>query len=189
MVGFEHYIDWHEISFVLFPWRAHFTAQRKNKAMEGQLALWMWIAAAAFFITGLLMGMALGRSHEADTERVKELEAEVKHSKEEAAKYQDHVAQHFMRTADLLHTMTANYRAVYEHLADGAQNLCAGQVQSLTPAALRERLLSTNHKEDTAPADSHPAPQKETEQESSQGQDSVKAETATAPAQAEKHDA
>jgi uncharacterized membrane-anchored protein YhcB (DUF1043 family) len=159
--------------------------------MEGQIALWMWIAAAAFFITGLLMGMALSRSHEAETNRVKELEAEVKQNREEAAKYREQVAHHFTQTADLLHTMTANYRAVYEHLADGAQNLCAGQVRSLTPAALRERLLSTNHTEhtDTAAADLHAAPPKETEQEPAPEQDSVKAETDAAPAQEEKQNA
>jgi uncharacterized membrane-anchored protein YhcB (DUF1043 family) len=126
--------------------------------MEGQIALWMWVAAAAFFITGVLIGMAYGRSDTTSAQRVQELEAQLHQHREELAKYREQVAHHFMQTADLLHTLTANYRAVYEHLADGAQTLCAGQVRSLTPAALRERLLSNNHQDqDAAEADPHAA--------------------------------
>ncbi|MCS6927540.1 MAG: DUF1043 family protein [Candidatus Binatia bacterium] len=124
--------------------------------MEGQIALWMWIAAAAFFLTGVLIGIAYGRSETTSSQRVHALEAQLRQQQQELEKYREQVARHFMQTADLLHTLTANYRAVYEHLADGAQTLCAGQVRSLTPAALRERLLS-NHSQEHAAANSHPA--------------------------------
>ncbi|MGH7961620.1 MAG: YhcB family protein [Candidatus Binatia bacterium] len=130
--------------------------------MEIQIAPWMWtawIAAVAIFLIGLLAGMALSRPRKGQgaTQRVKELESELHQSREEFAKYRDQVTQHFLQTADLLHAMTANYRAVYEHLADGAQNLCAGQVKVLSPAALRERILPENSSE-APPAEQHGSP-------------------------------
>jgi uncharacterized membrane-anchored protein YhcB (DUF1043 family) len=63
-------------------------------------------------------------------------------TQEEARQYRTHVMQHFTQTADLLQTLTLNYRAVYEHLAAGAAVLCDGQVKTLTPEALRDRLLA-----------------------------------------------
>jgi uncharacterized membrane-anchored protein YhcB (DUF1043 family) len=127
--------------------------------MEGQITLWMWIAAAAFFITGVLIGMAYGRSDRIATQRVQQLEAQLHQQREELAKYREQVVHHFMQTADLLHSLTANYRAIYEHLADGAQTLCAGQIHSLTPGALRERLLSNHHEDQaSALASSHSVP-------------------------------
>ena len=35
---------------------------------------------------------------------------------------------HFSQTADLLHKLTEDYRAVYSHLADGAEQLCGDRV-------------------------------------------------------------
>lgn len=63
-------------------------------------------------------------------------------SQEESHQYRTHVTQHFTQTADLLQTLTLNYRTVYEHLAAGAETLCNGQVKTLTSETLRERLLA-----------------------------------------------
>jgi uncharacterized membrane-anchored protein YhcB (DUF1043 family) len=38
-----------------------------------------------------------------------------------------------MRTSELVQEMTQSYRAVYEHLALGAQNLCGGQIEAPRP--------------------------------------------------------
>jgi uncharacterized membrane-anchored protein YhcB (DUF1043 family) len=72
------------------------------------------------------------------------------HSQEESRQYCTHVTQHFTQTADLLQTLTLNYRAVYEHLAAGAEALCEGQVKTLTPETLRERLLAPPREETAA---------------------------------------
>jgi uncharacterized membrane-anchored protein YhcB (DUF1043 family) len=63
-------------------------------------------------------------------------------SQEESRQYRTQITQHFTQTAELLQTLTLNYRAVYEHLATGAAALCDGQVTTLTPETLRERLLA-----------------------------------------------
>lgn len=124
--------------------------------MEVQIAPWMWIAAVGIFLVGLLAGMGIRRPGQATAQRVKELESELQQSREELVRYRDQVTQHFLQTADLLHAMTANYRAVYEHLANGAQILCEGQVQTLSSAALRERLLPEDSSEAAPPQQHNP---------------------------------
>lgn len=109
--------------------------------MEGHIALWMGITAVGSFLMGVLVGIGISRPRQGSAQRVQELESELQQSREELARYRDQVTQHFVQTADLLQAMTANYRAVYEHLALGAQQLCNEPVQALSPAALRERLL------------------------------------------------
>jgi uncharacterized membrane-anchored protein YhcB (DUF1043 family) len=68
-------------------------------------------------------------------------------SQEEVGQYRTQVTQHFLQTADLLQTLTLNYRAVYDHLAVGAAALCDGQVKTLTAETLRERLLAPPREE------------------------------------------
>ncbi len=88
---------------------------------------------------------ALQRSQHALQHRQEELQQSQQallRSQEEAGQYRTQVTQHFLQTADLLQTLTLNYRAVYEHLAVGAAALCDGQVKTLTAETLRERLLA-----------------------------------------------
>lgn len=77
---------------------------------------------------------------------------------EESRRYRTHVTRHFTQTADLLQTLTLNYRAVYEHLAAGAEALCDGQVKTLTPETLRERLLASPREEPTSGEIATPQP-------------------------------
>jgi uncharacterized membrane-anchored protein YhcB (DUF1043 family) len=80
------------------------------------------------------------------------------HSQEKSRQYRTHVTQHFTQTADLLQTLTLNYRTVYEHLAAGAEVLCEGQVKTLTPETLRERLLAPPREETAAEGAAIPQP-------------------------------
>ena len=105
--------------------------------------LWLGIGAVATFGAGLLLGLLLGRTRQGPARReAEELKAALRQHQEESRQYQAHVARHFTQTADLLRALTADYRAVYEHLAAGAQTLCNGQIKALTPEALREHLLT-----------------------------------------------
>ena len=58
------------------------------------------------------------------------LQNELDQLKDRFTDYRDQVTQHFMRTSELVQEMTQSYRAVYEHLAIGAQNLCGGQIEA-----------------------------------------------------------
>jgi len=95
-------------------------------------------------VVGLLVlacGIVVGRLTGAAARRVGELEVELERARQDSARYRAQVNQHFVKTAELLGVMTASYRSVYEHLADGAKALCSEEVVELSPAALRSRLL------------------------------------------------
>jgi len=90
----------------------------------------------------LAVGIAIGRWASGAARRARQLEAELAQTREEIARYREQVNQHFVKTAELLGVMTASYRAVYEHLAEGAKALCTEEVVELSPAALQSRLLA-----------------------------------------------
>lgn len=69
----------------------------------------------------------------------------------ELNEYKDDVNAHFQTTAGLLHDMTEQYRAVYEHMASGAQNLCDPDTARQQIESLRAGLLPSGAP-DVAPA-------------------------------------
>jgi len=93
----------------------------------------MWTIALAMTVGGFTWGFAFGRDGKsgvavAGTAHTAELESEMSALKQEFSSYRDEVTEHFHTTADLVHEMTQSYKAVYEHLASGSQELCAGEV-------------------------------------------------------------
>ena len=79
--------------------------------------------------------MFLGRSENTTTSgndeskaRAKGLEVELGAVQNEFSQFRDEVTGHFRTTADLVHEMTNSYKAVYDHLATGSQQLCSGEV-------------------------------------------------------------
>jgi hypothetical protein len=89
---------------------------------------------------GFLIGLALGRSSNKAERRVRELEGELETARAEHAGYRAEVSAHFGRSSELFRGMTLQYRAVYEHLADGARTLCPDKTDVL-PAGGPEALL------------------------------------------------
>jgi uncharacterized membrane-anchored protein YhcB (DUF1043 family) len=71
---------------------------------------------------------------------VKRLRGEIERLNGEHADYQGRVASHFRKTGDLIGQMTHSYKAVYEHLADGAQSLCTADALP-KPAFTAPRLI------------------------------------------------
>ena len=90
---------------------------------------------------GFLIGLALGRSSRKLEARVRELEGELADSHASLARYREEVGSHFGKTSDLLRDLTLQYRAVYDHLAEGASSLCPDLSNGL-PAGGVERLLA-----------------------------------------------
>ena len=72
----------------------------------------------------LAIGFALGRFAHPAQRRCRQLEAELAALKGRFDGYKEDVGQHFVRTSELVHGLTLQYRAVYEHLAEGARSLC-----------------------------------------------------------------
>ncbi len=60
------------------------------------------------------------------------------------------MAAHFTQTSELVHGLTLQYRAVYDHLAEGARTLCPERMLELSHGDSAEALLSAGT--DRAPA-------------------------------------
>lgn len=86
-----------------------------------------WLAVAAALVVGLVAGSVLNRqlgSSGAGLLRSREAQRQLDAMRQEQQHYRDQVTGHFQRTAELVNELTANYRAVHNHLAQGARDLC-----------------------------------------------------------------
>jgi uncharacterized membrane-anchored protein YhcB (DUF1043 family) len=95
---------------------------------------------------GLLIGLAVGRGSNKLQRRCQALEAELQAARAEQTRYREQVGEHFDQTGELLRTFTRQYRAVYEHMAEGARSLCPEHVTALTASA-PEALLEAGAQE------------------------------------------
>ncbi len=79
------------------------------------------LVAAVSFLGGWLLGQ---RGVSADDSREQELEETIAVLKHKHEQYQHNVNTHFAQTAELVSQLTQDYRKVYEHLSEGAAQLC-----------------------------------------------------------------
>jgi uncharacterized membrane-anchored protein YhcB (DUF1043 family) len=100
----------------------------------------MSVAAYALILLvgGLAAGFMLGRATGAQRRRVRDLEKdlrlaslrlesaaeELKRSEQQLEDYRNQVVAHFSGTGEKLRDLTLQYRAVWEHVAEGARALC-----------------------------------------------------------------
>ena len=105
----------------------------------------LYVALVAFPLVGLAIGFLLGRRSSEAAERARILEAELDaqraaleqvqaeklaaledltRARTEAEGYRERVVQHFYGTSDQLRSLTLRYRELFEHLAEGARELC-----------------------------------------------------------------
>jgi hypothetical protein len=133
------------------------------------------VAIAAFALVGLGLGVLLGRRSSEGAARARSLETELSvertareraleekraaeealaAARSEAEQYRSRVVEHFYGTSEQLRALTLQYRAVYDHLAEGAQALCPESFQALRAGleapVLEERVA-------TPPEDETPA--------------------------------
>jgi uncharacterized membrane-anchored protein YhcB (DUF1043 family) len=102
----------------------------------------IWAVGILSFALGLVLGCIgayLYLGHYSNTAKLRE---ELSELRERFSDYRDQVTQHFMRTSELVQEMTQSYRAVYEHLATGAQELCEGEVETPSLDTLDKDLLA-----------------------------------------------
>jgi len=85
------------------------------------------IIGGAIAVLGVALGLLLGRFVLPGRREIKRLRGEIEQLGREHAEYRGRVAGHFEKTGALIGQMTASYKAVYDHLADGAQDLCAAE--------------------------------------------------------------
>ncbi|MDA9942748.1 YhcB family protein [Luminiphilus sp.] len=85
---------------------------------------------------GSLIGWYAALASRGDNKRkiILELESQLDQAQQNKADYEAEVTEHFSRTADLLNKLTDDYRSVYTHLANGADQLCGDQITMSEPA-------------------------------------------------------
>jgi len=114
------------------------------------------VAIVAFALVGLGVGVLLGRRSSEGAARARALETELdversararaleekraaleelERARADAEAYRVRVVDHFYGSSEQLRALAVQYRALYDHLASGAQALCPESVP-----ALRERL-------------------------------------------------
>jgi len=84
-----------------------------------QLLLMFAVVSLIGLIIGYMFVNVRGSNRKQD-EKIQQLENEIAVLEEHKAQ----VSHHFQKTASLLHDMTGQYKAIYEHMAEGAQTLC-----------------------------------------------------------------
>lgn len=82
--------------------------------------------AICVLIVAGIVGFLLGRRTTAGSQQARELETRLDQVTRDKQHFEDRVTEHFAETATRLNALTENYRAVHEHLAEGANTLCAG---------------------------------------------------------------
>lgn len=85
------------------------------------------------FCIGGLAGAIISRSL-LPPQNQRGLEEQLDASRQELAQYQQHVAQHFAETSQLVNNLTQSYREVHQHLAQGAT--------ALTNAEISQKMLN-----------------------------------------------
>jgi uncharacterized membrane-anchored protein YhcB (DUF1043 family) len=86
-----------------------------------------------WILTGLAIGAIVGGGLVWLLVSRPEGDASVKQLKKENAKFREEVNDHFVQTAELINQLTDSYKAVFDHLSDGAGKL-------VEEKAVRERM-------------------------------------------------
>jgi len=104
------------------------------------------IAMLGFLLFGAA-GFALGHRSARSARKLRELRraletatAEREGAREELQDYRKEVSEHFATTSARLHDLTVQYRAVYDHLAEGASKLCPESFEALDGGLGLDRL-------------------------------------------------
>lgn len=74
-------------------------------------------------LVGLLLGALLTRQLSSPLKRRKQLGEELRKAREEQAIYERKVAEHFVKTSELVNNLTESYRDLHQHLAASADTL------------------------------------------------------------------
>ena len=90
-----------------------------------------WAAGIIIFALGAGSGFVIAWLVLPHKRRCKLLAEELADARNGQTEYRAQVNQHFKKTAELFEQMTDGYRAIYQHLAAGAQTLCEEHPHSL----------------------------------------------------------
>jgi len=115
-----------------------------------------WYVAIVVLAFGVLFGGVSGffvaRADNSAVKRAKELDIELKQTRDELLAFKSQVTEHFSRTAELVNTLTENYRSIYSHLAEGAQRFTSNDAIKIEAMNKSDPLLSSGTQDNEAEA-------------------------------------
>lgn len=99
----------------------------------------VWLLPAGYFLAGCIVG-ALSTALLSPAQKDKrKLEAEAEQKEQEQQAYQEEVAQHFNKSAELLAQMADSYKAVHQHLSSSAHTLCPDSFKPSSNLAMTDQ--------------------------------------------------
>lgn len=88
-----------------------------------------WVVYIAVGIgVGFAAGFFISRLDDSAKKKCEELEQKLGDAEQEMKHYRRDVTEHFIKTSGLINNMTDSYRAVYDHMAQGAKSLCSSKM-------------------------------------------------------------
>jgi uncharacterized membrane-anchored protein YhcB (DUF1043 family) len=90
----------------------------------------IWIVALGCFLAGAAAGALLFKIFRSDEAQVRDLKQQLQRLSEEHENYKSSVHSHFGNTARLFGQLTDSYREVYQHMAEGARQLCPDYISN-----------------------------------------------------------
>lgn len=90
----------------------------------------IWIVALGCFLAGAAAGALLFKIFRSDEAQVRSLKQQLQKLSEEHENYKSNVHGHFSNTARLFGQLTDSYREVYQHMVEGARQLCPDYISN-----------------------------------------------------------
>jgi len=75
-------------------------------------------------IAGFAAGFYFSHLNDGNKKKCEDLEGQLTNAKDEISSYKQNVTNHFVKTSNLINNMTDSYRAIYDHMSEGAKSLC-----------------------------------------------------------------
>jgi len=95
-------------------------------------------------LSGVLLGLAIGKFLLSGSRKIRRLESEIEQMRRDHADYRARVSTHFHTTGELIGQMTASYKAVYDHLSEGAQVLCSDSARPVIAFTSPRLIIAEN---------------------------------------------
>lgn len=108
----------------------------------------LWLTGFGCLAVGIAIGYLLAGRLNNNPAKIGELEQQVQDLQRSSSRYREEVSEHFSTTAELVQQMTDSYKDVYQHLANGAQDLCSGEVASKLLPTSSEAVFGGKQSED-----------------------------------------
>jgi len=104
-------------------------------------------------VVGIVAGLYFARLDDVSNRQKNALQQKLYDTEQQLKNYESQVTEHFLKTASLVNSMTESYKAVHEHLSQGARQLCDSQVTVAQLEMPATKLLDSTKKADTPMAD------------------------------------